>query len=67
LSRMSRRAYTSTRPVAGFPAELTVVGVFVPLVINEFAVVWGGVVVKEELIRFASVTCVAEIWCRWVA
>ena len=55
---MSRRAYTSTFPVAGFAEEFTVVGVFVPLIIDEFAVVWGRVGVKVERTGFASVTCV---------
>ena len=40
------------------PAEFTVVGMFVPLVINEFAIVIGGGGVKVECTRFASMTCV---------
>ena len=40
------------------PAELTVVGEFVPFDDDEFAIVWGLTGVKIERSRFASVTCV---------
>ena len=40
------------------PAEFIVVGVFVPLIIDEFSIVWGGVGVEVERAGFATATCV---------
>ena len=40
------------------PSEFTVVGEFVPLVIDKFAIVWDGVGVDVERTRFEPVTCV---------
>ena len=40
------------------PAKFTVISVFVSLVIDEFAIVWGSKGVEVERSGFASVTCV---------
>ena len=49
------RIYVSSGRVS---AEFTVISVFVPLVVDEFAIVMGSGGIKVERARVASVTCV---------